>query len=124
MHTALRYLVFPVVLLLVVGIVAAGCGGDDGDDGGSGDSTSTASTDDGDGGGEARSTFISTCGGCHTLDDAGTSGAVGPNLDNLAPSTDEVRSMIASGGGAMPANLLEGEEADAVAEYVSGAAGG
>ena len=26
--------------------------------------------------------FITTCGGCHTLADAGTKGTIGPNLDD------------------------------------------
>lgn len=71
---------------------------------------------------EARDTFAGTCGGCHTLSDAGTSGAVGPNLDETDLDTTGVREIIENGRGAMPAGLLQGEEADAVAEYVAAAA--
>ncbi len=131
MLSFLRTLMLPTILVLVVAGLAAGCGGDD--DSGDGDSGSTStstSSDDGgggdDGGGDidAKSLFTSSCGGCHTLDDAGTSGAVGPNLDDAAPDESRVRAQIENGGGGMPANLLEGEEADAVAAYVADAAGG
>ena len=30
--------------------------------------------------------FLANCGSCHTLADAGTSGKIGPNLDQLKPS--------------------------------------
>lgn len=73
----------------------------------------------------ARELFVSKCGTCHTLADAGTSAEVGPNLDELDPDTKRVRDQIASGGGGgiMPANLLEGDDADAVAAYVDAASG-
>jgi mono/diheme cytochrome c family protein len=43
------------------------------------------------------------CGDCHTLKAAGTSGVVGPNLDDRRPPFDRVRARVESGGGAMPA---------------------
>lgn len=67
--------------------------------------------------------FSSTCGSCHTLAAAGATGAIGPNLDDLAPSTDQVVNAIDSAPGAMPAGLLAGADAKAVAEYVSQNAG-
>jgi cytochrome c551 len=70
----------------------------------------------------ARDLFASTCGGCHTLSDAQTSGAVGPNLDDITLDAEGVRTQIENGGGGMPPKLLEGEDADNVAEYVAGAA--
>ena len=42
------------------------------------------------------------CGGCHTLADAGTSGNVGPNLDDAKPSTELVVTRVTKGKGAMP----------------------
>ena len=36
-----------------------------------------------------KAAFTATCGGCHTLKDAGTTGNVGPDLDSLAPLTAE-----------------------------------
>lgn len=71
--------------------------------------------------------FAESCGSCHTLAAAGTSGAVGPDLDQLAPSEEQVLSAIANGGagsGQMPANLLSGNEARQVAAFVASAAGG
>ena len=117
------------LLVLVAALALAGCGGSDDSGGDSGDSdiTSESSGDDGgsdDGGdGDGKSLFVETCGGCHTLADAGTTGAVGPNLDDAKPDEAKVAGMIASGGGAMPPGLLDGDEADAVAAYVAGAAG-
>ena len=117
------------LLVLVAALALAGCGGSDdsGGDSGDSDTTSESSGDDGgsdDGGdGDGKSLFVETCGGCHTLADAGTTGAVGPNLDDAKSDEAKVAGMIASGGGAMPPGLLEGEEADAVAAYVAGAAG-
>jgi cytochrome c551 len=75
---------------------------------------------------EGEQLFVSNCGSCHTLGAAGTSGAAGPDLDSLGPDPAQVLSAIENGGagsGAMPAGLLEGEEAQQVADYVGGAAG-
>ena len=67
-----------------------------------------------------KSLFIPTCGSCHTLADAGTGGIVGPALD--APwQASRVRKAIANGRGGMPAGLLTGQEAAAVAAYVAAA---
>ena len=60
------------------------------------------------------------CGVCHTLGDAQTAGAVGPNLDNLQPSLEQVRNAVGQGVGAMPAyasQLTEGE-IEALAAYI------
>lgn len=75
---------------------------------------------------EGKLIFTQSCGTCHTLSDAGTNGTVGPNLDELAPDRARVLSAIENGGagtGAMPANIVTGAEAEAVAEYVSSVAG-
>ena len=65
------------------------------------------------------------CGGCHTLKAAGTSGAIGPNLDNLAPEVDQVVSQVTNGGGGMPAfgGKLSGKEIQDVAAYVAASTG-
>ena len=67
--------------------------------------------------------FVRSCGSCHTLSDAGTNGQIGPNLDDLAPDVELVLGAIQTGPGQMPENLLEGEEAQQVAEYVAANAG-
>lgn len=67
----------------------------------------------------------SGCGACHTLADAGTSGTVGPNLDETQPSYELAVDRIANGLGGMPpfsGQLTEQQIAD-VAAYVSEAAG-
>src|SRR3954468_2337938 len=71
-----------------------------------------------------KTAFVATCGGCHTLKDAGTAGNVGPDLDSLAPLTAEtVANQIKNGGGAMPPKLLQGADAANVAAYVASVAG-
>ena len=109
-----------LTLLAVVFVVAlAGCGGDDGNSGGG---TSTQQSGAGSGS-EGKSLFSGTCGGCHTLKDAGTSGTFGPNLDEIKPDKALVLNTIKTGPGAMPENLFTGAKAEAVAEYVSSVAG-
>ena len=71
-----------------------------------------------------KTSFVATCGACHSLKDAGTSGNVGPDLDSLAPLSEEtVAKQIENGGGAMPAKLLTGQDAANVAAYVASVAG-
>lgn len=67
----------------------------------------------------------SACGGCHTLADAGTSGAVGPNLDESQPSAERIVDIVTNGQGGMPSfssTLSEQQIAD-VAAYISSVAG-
>jgi mono/diheme cytochrome c family protein len=62
------------------------------------------------------------CGSCHTFADAGTSGSIGPNLDDSQPSFDLAVDRVTNGQGAMPAfegQLTEQQIAD-VSAYVSG----
>jgi cbb3-type cytochrome c oxidase subunit III len=85
----------------------------------------------GDGGGEAappsdpKQLFADNCGSCHTLADAGTSGTIGPNLDQAMPALDRAIQQITNGGGAMPPfrDQLTEAQIRAIAEYVAGAAG-
>ena len=125
-------------VLALLGVIAAltfaACGGDDnGGGGGTAEPAETATasatpdetpqtggveTDQG------RQIFARTCGGCHTLSDAGTNGQVGPNLDQVQPDAEQVRNAVRTGPGAMPENLLSGANLDAVAEYVASATGG
>jgi mono/diheme cytochrome c family protein len=65
------------------------------------------------------------CAGCHTLAAAGATGTVGPNLDQLKPSTSVVAHQVIVGGGAMPAfqGKLSPAQIQAVARYVSSSAG-
>ena len=67
----------------------------------------------------------SACGGCHTLSDAGTNGAIGPNLDASMPSYELVVDRVTNGQGGMPAfeSSLSEEQIQDVAAYVSSVAG-
>ena len=76
---------------------------------------------------KGRELFVASCGSCHVLSEAGTTGAVGPDLDSLAPDAALVDTAIADGGagtGAMPPGLLQGKDAKDVAEYVANVTGG
>lgn len=106
-------------LLLAVAaaaVLGAGCGGD---------SESGASGSE-----RGKALFTSeadpACGSCHTLADAGTSGAVGPNLDDLQPTADRVAQALRTGPGAMPTygDRLSEEDIDAVAQYVEASTSG
>lgn len=71
--------------------------------------------------------FLQTCSSCHNLDAANARGVTGPDLDEIGEMTPErVVSAIREGGTGqrrMPAGLLEGDNAEAVAAYVSEVAG-
>jgi mono/diheme cytochrome c family protein len=82
--------------------------------------TTTAAKPDG------KAVFASAgCGGCHTLKAAGSSGNVGPNLDQLKPSKSTVAHQVEVGGGTMPAfkGRLSPAEIAAVAAFVADNAG-
>jgi mono/diheme cytochrome c family protein len=76
--------------------------------------------------------FAERCAGCHTLEAAGTEGTnpeervAGPNLDQRRETKEQVLYAIRNGGfsGAiMPQNVVVGEDAEAVAEFVAEYAG-
>jgi mono/diheme cytochrome c family protein len=68
----------------------------------------------------------SGCGTCHALADAGTTGTIGPVLDDTKPSFDLVVERVTNGSGAMPPfqDSLSEQQIQDVAAYVSSAAGG
>ncbi len=74
-----------------------------------------------------RAIFGRMCNQCHTLAAAGGAATVGPNLDVLRPTKnltlDAIENGRARGNGAMAADLVEGEEAEAVASFVAKAVG-
>jgi len=66
------------------------------------------------------------CGGCHTLDAAGSSGNVGPNLDESQPDAALTIDRVANGQGAMPSfkdQLSEKQIADVTAYVVESTSG-
>ena len=74
---------------------------------------------------DGKSIFSENCASCHTLAAAGSSGNVGPNLDDLKPSLDQAKQQVIHGGGGMPAfkGTLTDEQIDAVAKFVADSAG-
>jgi mono/diheme cytochrome c family protein len=129
-----------VALALAVGFVAVGCGGEEEasptPDTVTGTTTETTTsettTTETEPGGEGnaaagKEVFLgsSGCGTCHTLADAGTSGTVGPNLDDTQPSYDLVVDRVTNGLGGMPSfsSTLSEEDIQNVAAYISSTAG-
>jgi cytochrome c5 len=74
-----------------------------------------------------REVFRERCATCHTLAAANAVGRVGPNLDQLRPpaalTVDAVEKGRARGQGQMPAQLVTGEDTQAVAAFVAKVAG-
>ncbi len=127
--------------LAAVALLAAGCG-----TGGVASAGQPPDTQSG------QQLFTASCGQCHTLSAAGTSGTIGPNLDNAFAADvkqgypqssienvvlDQIRlgsgplatyTTIKNGKGftpqtPMPANLVKGQDAIDVAAYVASVAG-
>jgi mono/diheme cytochrome c family protein len=121
-----------VLIVIPIALALSACGG-----GSSGGGTSTPATGGGTtaGGGatgdpvNGKVVFTDTanpsCASCHTLADAGATGTVGPNLDELKPSFDRVKAQVENGGAIMPAfkGKLSDQEINDVAAYVSSVAG-
>jgi len=125
-----RYVVVLVLILGALGLTGAGCGG--GSDSSAPATTAETTTGGGEsttGGSETgdatngKAVFASAgCGGCHTYSKAGSSGSIGPNLDDLSPSFDKVVTQVTNGGGPMPSfkDQLSEQEIRDVAAFVSG----
>jgi mono/diheme cytochrome c family protein len=132
----------PLLAALALGLGLAGCGGGEevsptpetvigtlpeettGDTGETtGEPTSTLEGDASNG----ESVYSSAgCGGCHTMEAAGSSGTVGPNLDDSQPDFELVVDRVTNGAGAMPAfegQLSEQEIADVAAYVVESTSG-
>ncbi len=81
---------------------------------------------------EGAQLFVENCSGCHTLTAAGTQGSAveankreykdGPNFDQRKETKEDVLYAIRNGGfssGPMPQNILVGEDAEKVADFVA-----
>ena len=149
------FLVLIAILALVGALAVAGCGGSGGttteettkeeepaeESGGAGEEAEEEPAEEAESepaeeeeaggvetaGGEGETIFTTNCASCHTLAAAGTTGTVGPNLDELEPSESIVEHQVINGGGPMPAfgkeEILSPTEVKEVAEYVSSVAG-
>lgn len=76
---------------------------------------------------QGKELFIQTCKSCHTLAAVNARGVTGPDLDDLGGlDKQRVLNAIRRGGtgqGRMPSGLLQGQDAQDVAAYVSQVAG-
>jgi cbb3-type cytochrome c oxidase subunit III len=72
------------------------------------------------GGDDPKLLFESNCGTCHVLADAGTTGTIGPNLDQAKPSLQKAITQITNGGGGMPPfeGQLKQAQIRALAQYL------
>jgi mono/diheme cytochrome c family protein len=134
--STMRRAVLLLAFVALLGAAVAGCGGEE-------EESATPETvqgslpeqtDTGDGGGASvegdaaagEAVYASAgCGGCHTLEAAGSTGTVGPNLDESQPDFELAVDRVTNGQGAMPAfegQLSEQQIAD-VAAYVAESAG-
>src|SRR2546423_8594816 len=79
----------------------------------------------GGGGTNGKSIFTANCSSCHTLKAAGSTGTVGPNLDQLKPDLARVIRQVTNGSAVMPAfkGKLSDAQITAVAKLVSSSAG-
>ena len=94
--------------LLAMALLLAACGGSSSSSSSSSSDPPASSSSTSTGGAEnasaeGKQVFTQNCGGCHTLKDAGTTGSVGPNLDELQPPKATVVRQVNNGGGPMPA---------------------
>lgn len=107
----------------VAGLPVLGGGGEASGDGG----TSTGGSGEDGGADEGETVFASSgCGSCHTMEAAGATGTVGPNLDETKPSRELAIDRVTNGAGAMPAfaDSLSKTQIEAVADYVVASTGG
>jgi cytochrome c553 len=76
---------------------------------------------------DGKNLFQATCATCHSLKAINARGVTGPSLDEIGQVTEKrILDAIKNGGTGqrqMPANLLQGENAEAVAAYVAHVAG-
>ena len=76
---------------------------------------------------KGRELFGQRCRNCHTLKAGSATARIGPTLDtparNKALVLDAIKNGRARGNGQMPAAIVEGEDAEAVAQFVAIAVG-
>lgn len=122
-------LAFLAATLAALALAACGGGSDEGTEAGTDTTgvttpatTATEETPPAEGDAEAGASVfeMAGCGGCHTLAAAGSTGTVGPNLDELRPALDQIVEQVTNGGGPMPAfgGRLTEEQIRDVAAYV------
>lgn len=98
-----------VAVLFGVLLVLGACGG--GDDTGSSDGGDAVAVD-------GENLYQKNCAGCHGKD---LSGTAGPDISKVGSdhSADDIQAIIENGQGTMPAGLLKGDDAKAVADWLA-----
>lgn len=96
-----------LVMGFTLAIVLAACGGNDSDKNAGGESVS-----------DAQAIVNKSCISCHGDN---LEGRVGPALDKIGATLDkdEILTVIAEGRPGMPKEIIKGEEAEKVAEWLS-----
>jgi mono/diheme cytochrome c family protein len=118
-----RRLVLPA-LVLAAGVAFAGCG------------SQGVELAESDPNYEGAVLFQENCAGCHTLSEIGAEGSAvkingrervdGPNFDQRAETREQILYAIRNGGfsgAVMPENIVTGEEAEKVADFLTEYAG-
>ena len=101
-------------LVFAAGFTVSGCGGEDEasptpetttdtTDTTETDTTDTTETAPPGDAAAGKEIFAANCATCHTLADAGSTGTIGPNLDDSQPDFELVVDRVTNGQGAMPA---------------------
>ena len=109
-----------IIILAATGLLTAGCG-------------AVGMVKSGDAA-SGKTLYMSKCASCHVLNDAGSTGVVGPNLDDsFGPDycqgfseqtvRDVVRGQIAYPEMPMPADIVRGKDANDISVYVAQVAG-
>ncbi|MBP3041689.1 cytochrome c [Bacillaceae bacterium Marseille-Q3522] len=100
------------VLFMAISLsfVLTACGGDSGSSAENGNNTADA--------GDEAKIYMQKCSQCHGAE---LEGGVGPNLSGIGGelSKEEIETIILEGKGGMPKELIKGEEASAVAEWLA-----
>ncbi|WP_347548793.1 cytochrome c [Pseudalkalibacillus hwajinpoensis] len=116
-----KWITVVLTLFLIIGLAACGTGGNEGTDNQGTDEK--ASEENGDSAGDydaeaARASYESQCLSCHGEN---LEGKVGPNISDIGARLpkDAILSTIKNGKGQMPGNLLEGKEAENVANWLA-----
>ena len=110
-----------VLLIVVLGLFLAGCGGEE-TVAPTGPVVGTLPQAEKGDPAAGKTVFTDAgCGGCHTLAAAGSSGTVGPNLDESQPTLELAIDRITNGRGGMPSfeGQLSEEQIRAVASFVA-----
>lgn len=107
-----------ISMLLIASLALVACGG--GDDKATGNNTGNTNTGGSTASGnvDPEKIYAANCSNCHGAD---LNGGAGPKLSDVGSrlSKDEILSVIQNGKGFMGANIIVGEEADAVATWLS-----